>query len=127
MKTRKAVDIVPVPSKIIHTLKRGSRVMTPQGDGTVEDILISLASWPSSGGYGLAPPRVLVQLDEPKEGQEALVFALQRLEIEGYGDIYWKPVQKLWPDQAVYEPSMQLRSKKSISQRLRALQGRAKD
>ena len=120
MKKRKAIDIIPMPGKIIHTLKRGSRVITPKGDGTVEDILISLASWPSGGGgYGLVPPRVVVRLDRPWKGQEALVFSIQRLDIEGQGDIYWKPVQKLWPSQSVFEPSVQLRSKKSISQRIR--------
>lgn len=123
---KRATDIIPTPSKIIHTLKRGSRVMTPKGDGVVEDILISLASWPSNGGFGLVPPRVVVRLDKPWKGQEALVFALQRVELEGYGDLYWKPVQKLWPDQAVFEPSVQLRSKKSVSQRLQSLQCRPK-
>ena len=124
MKHRKAVDIIPVFDKILHTLHVGSRVITPRGDGVVEDVLISLASWPSGGGYGLIPPRVVVRLDKPWKGQEALVFALQRLEIEGSGDVFWKPVQKLWPGQAVFEPSVQLRSEKKVSQRLRRLSGR---
>jgi hypothetical protein len=105
----------PVPDRVVAVVKVGQRVTTLRGPGVVRDVIVSLSKW-ADDKKQITPPQVVVELDEPWDGQILITTYLHQISPPGSRDkIFEQPAKKLWPDQIPEQPAVTLRPTERVS------------
>ena len=113
-------DVRPTPDKPCLTVRRGARVITLRGAGKVKDILLSLSEF-ADNLHQLTPPQVVVELDEPWDGEMFITTYLHKCRWPGKGDVFAKACKRLWPDQVQEDPAVSLRPTDTPTERGRPM------
>jgi hypothetical protein len=105
---REQRKVRPLPERLLHHVRKGMEVETLRGKGKVVDVVIGLGEW-SDDEKRLMPPLLVVELDEPWDGETLVTTLLHKCKLPGHGAVFKKPVHDLWPDQAPDMPSRGLK------------------
>ena len=107
MADRDTRKVRPQPSRLLHKLRVGTPVETRRGPGTVVDILLAVENW-EGNTTRLAVPRVVIELDEPWDGETRVTMALPHIRVKN-DPVFKDPCRELWPDQVPTKPATNLR------------------